>query len=235
MSLATDLEELLHPRIVNVCAALYRGGHYPQAAFEAMKQVELALREVSLAPRKVFGQRLVKRVFGEGRGISLVVPLGPEYQIYAQSLFEGAFGYYRNYGAHHDEKIDKKICGRVLVLASELLDLMAASERSLPSSGGVEGLIEVGLFSSAQEFHERLKFYELGHYCPGGVFDGYEESAAEAGFSEEQEKLFWDLGIIQCRSETLPDDHRWGYLDIIELTLLGRSLLKEASTPPADG
>ncbi len=233
MNLATDLGELLHPRVLNSCAGLYRNGHYPQAAFEAMKQIELALREISLAPGKVYGQRLIKRVFGEGRGINLVVPLGPEYQIHAQKLFEGAFGYYRNDGAHHGEKVDQRICGRVLILASELLDLLGASERTISGIGGVEGLIEAGIFGSVEDFRRCLEFYDLGHYCPEEAFDGYWEALAYAGISEDQEKLFWDLGVIQCRQEIPPEGSRWEFLDVIELTILGRSLLKEVSSESA--
>jgi uncharacterized protein (TIGR02391 family) len=229
MNLATGLGELLHSRIIDSCGGLYRDGHYPQAAFEAMKQIELALREISLAPGKVYGQRLIKRVFGEGRGITLVVPLGPEYQIHAQKLFEGAFGYYRNYGAHNGENIDKKSCGRVLILASELLDMLGASERTISGSGGIEGLIESGLFGSVNNFRSCLEFYELGHCCPEETFDGYWEDLAHAGISDSQEKLFWDLGVIQCRQEIPPEGSRWDFVDIIELTILGRSLLRDIS------
>lgn len=226
MSFSTDLDELIHPRIIDSCSGLYRDGHYPQAAFEAMKQVELALKEISLAPRGVYGQRLIKRVFGEARGITLVVPLGSEYQLHAQKLFEGAFGYYRNDGAHRGGNVDKKICGRVLILASELLDLLGASTQTI-SAGGIEGLVESGIFNSVNHFRRCLEFYDLGHYCPEGTFDGYWEALAQAGISEAQEKVFWNLEVIQCRQEAPPQGSRWEFFDVIELSTLGRSLLKD--------
>lgn len=40
-----DLDKLLHQRIIDKCQALYEDGHFPQAALEAMKQVEQALKE----------------------------------------------------------------------------------------------------------------------------------------------------------------------------------------------
>jgi uncharacterized protein (TIGR02391 family) len=229
IKLTVDLGELLHPRVTDSCAVLYGNGHYPQAAFEAMKQVELALREISLAPKNLAARKLIDRVFGGSRGLSLAVPFGPNYQIHAKNLFAGAFGYYRNYGAHDGERIDRKICARVLVLASELLDLLAASERTLPSAGGIEGLVEVGLFGSVEEFRQCLEFYEPGRYCPEETFDGYWEDLAHAGISEEQEKVFWDLGVTQCRSEALPEGSKWNLLDVIELTPFGRALLQEIS------
>lgn len=224
--LATDLSELLHRRVIDNCALLYRNGHFPQAALEAMKQVELALREKTLAPKKFFGRRLIKRTFKEERGIKLTVPLGPEYQEAASSLFEGAFGYYRNYTAHEGEKIDKLLCARVLILASELLDLLAASEKTLPSAGGVEGLVEYGFSKSHKDFGRCLEFYKTGHWIPDETFDGYLEDLASHGISQEQEQLMFELGLVECRSEVsgTPDVD---LIDIIELTPLGKSLLGE--------
>jgi uncharacterized protein (TIGR02391 family) len=215
MKLGVEFERVLHPQIASKCTALYADGHYPQAAFEAMKQVELELKERTLAPRHVFGKRLVKRAFREGRGIYLKVPAGPDYQQDALKMFEGAFGYYRNYGAHDGKEIDSGTSARVLCVASELLFLLAASERSLGHQKGVEGLIETGFFASHEEFAHCLRFFEPGHACPEEVFDGYWEDLAKANISEEQEKLFWELEIVGWNWET------------IELTAFGRSLLAE--------
>lgn len=226
--LATDLSELLHRRIADNCGRLYRDGYFPQAAFEAMKQVELALREKTVAPKNLFGRRLIKRAFKEGRGIKLTVSLGTEYQEHALNLFEGAFGYYRNYAAHDGEKIDKQICARILVVGSELLDLLTVSEKTLPSVGGVEGLVESGIFKSVADFRKCLEFYDKGHWIPEEAFDGYWEDLADNGISEQQEQLLFELNLVQCRSVD-PMQSGFDTLDVIELTLLGRSLLNEIS------
>ncbi len=39
-----DLDELLHQRIIDKRKSLYDDGHFPQAALESMKQVELAIK-----------------------------------------------------------------------------------------------------------------------------------------------------------------------------------------------
>lgn len=228
-ALATDLSELLHRRITENCSRLYQDGHFPQAAFEAMKQVELALRDITVAPKRFFGQRLIKRAFKEGRGIKLVVPLAPENQDHALSLFEGAFGYYRNYTAHEGEKIDKQLCARILVLASELLYLLNASERTLPGVGGIEGMVESGIFKSVADFKRCLKFYEDGYWIGDQVYDGYLEDLAHCEISEQQEQLFWELNLVQSRSV---DPMQSGYdsLEVIELTPHGRLLLDETLT-----
>lgn len=179
---------------------------------------------------------MIQRVFGGFRGLHLAVPAGPEYQRHAQNLFDGAFGYYRNYGAHEGDRIDKRTCVRILALASELLDLLAASERSLPSIKGVEGLVETGLFGSTDEFRRCLEFYEHGHDCTGEVFDGYWEDLALAGISEEQERLLWDLGLVETHRPFLEKGacDFYDHIELIELSTFGKSLLEEAKQD-ADG
>jgi uncharacterized protein (TIGR02391 family) len=102
-----DLEDLLSPRIVKHCMPLYSDGHYKHAAFEAMKQVELALKEKGEVKDKKFGVTLVRSLFGKGQGIKLRVPFGEDMQSKAEILFEGAFSYYRNYAAHDGRAINE--------------------------------------------------------------------------------------------------------------------------------
>ncbi len=149
--------ELFHQRIIETCLPLYDSKHYQHAALESMKQVEMALREKAIAPKNIFGVNLVKWVWGHGEHITLNVPLGEDFQEKAHTLFKGAFGYYRNYAAHDGAKIDKTVCLRIMVLASELLDLIAASNRSFEGIGGVSGIIKAGIFDSAQQFRDFLK------------------------------------------------------------------------------
>ena len=89
------------------CLPLYKDEHFQHAALESMKQVEMALREKSMAPKNLFGVHLVKWVMGHGEHITLDVPLGDDFQEKAHTLFKGAFGYYRNYAAHDGAKINK--------------------------------------------------------------------------------------------------------------------------------
>ena len=86
-----NLDNLLHRRIIDNCKALYEDGHFPHAALESMKQVELALKEKAGIGQKLFGARLVNQLFGSGKGIKLTIPLGDELQKHAKKLFAGAF------------------------------------------------------------------------------------------------------------------------------------------------
>jgi hypothetical protein len=47
MTVEFELDTILHQRIIDKCMSLYKDGHFSHAAFESMKQVELALKEKS--------------------------------------------------------------------------------------------------------------------------------------------------------------------------------------------
>jgi len=47
MTVELDLDTILHQRIIDKCMSLYQAGQFSCAALESMKQVELALKEIS--------------------------------------------------------------------------------------------------------------------------------------------------------------------------------------------
>lgn len=197
-----QLNDLMHPQIQDTCIKLFEDGHPKHAAFEAMKQVEIALREKGLAPHDKFGDKLINWVLGT-ENLRLVVPLGEELQEKAKLLFRGAFAYYRNYTAHDGSKIDKKVSIRIMILASELLDLINASRRSLDSLGGVKGLIKSGVFKNEQEI---IAFLELLNKIIVHVEAGeISEYLGEGGFSSNQYELALELGICEYIGEYIAE------------------------------
>lgn len=230
-----ELEELLNPRIIKHCMPLYRGGHYRHATLEAMTQVEKALKEKAEKEGDVkeYGVRLVTNLLGKGRGIKLRVPLGEELQQQAGKLFRGAFVYYRNYAAHDGAKIDQRICLRVMVLASELLDLIGASSLSFADVGGIEGLVKTGAFKDKEELISLLEFLD-GRYLPDEVVDGFYEDLYERGFRDSQLEAVIELDLVQYQVEdyvpstyellhdSYPDTMAW-----FELTELGKKVVTE--------
>lgn len=195
MTMNVEFEILFHPRVLNHCKQLYIDGHYKHAALEAMIQVELALKEKSGVKNK-FGVNLTTSLFGENKSIKLRVPFGEEMQKQAESLFSGAFSYYRNYAAHDGSKIDNRICMRVMILASELLDLIGASSLSFIDVGGVSGLVQRRVFSDKTQLRELLCFLE-GHVFPDHVCNGFYEDLAYKGFSDIQVQAAIDTGLIE--------------------------------------
>lgn len=231
MKVEVDLDTILHQRIIDKCMPVYRDGHFHLAAFESMKQVELALKEKSGTKEKLFGTRLVDTLLGSGKSIKLTVPFGDELQEQAKSLFKGAFSYYRNYTAHDGSKIDEMICIRIMVLASELLDLIAASSISFEEIGGAKGLIERGIFDKESQISDLLSFIS-SQVCPYGCFDGLFEDLCERGYTDHQCQFVFDLGLIEYRQEirdhSLPGEPTdLGTFGWFELTPLGQTILNK--------
>lgn len=228
----SEIEPLVHERLRKTCWHLFSGGDYKHAVREAMAIVELTLREKVLATESYYGARLIDFAFSNKGPVRLTSPFGEAMQEDARALFKGAFRYYRNYAAHDGSQIDCRRGARILILASELLDLLEASPRSLRLEGGPEGLVAKGVFTSVNDFRRFLVFIDGQNY-PDDVWDGFYEALACSGFSEEQLELVIDLGILErtCEwMEPVQDAHWRGpefeTLTIFRLTQHGSGVLK---------
>lgn len=229
-----DLNYILHKRIINKCISLYIDGYFPEAAFNAMKQVELAFKEkVGIEGKKdLFGSRLYEKYLGSGKSIKLTVPLGDSLQKEARKVFESVSSYYRNYLAHEEgDKIDKMICTRILIIASELLDLVDASDVSYIEIGGIEGLIKHDIFENKLQIYDLLSLLSSQVFS-NEAFDAMFEELAEQGYSEKQYKSIFDLGLVEYHSEMIghstPGElEEWNNFGWIELTSLGKMVLKQ--------
>lgn len=236
-------EDLLSPRIRKHCLPLWQDGYYKHAAHEAMIQVEQALKEKGLVQQKDkrFGRTLITSLFklgGEEKSVKLRVPLGDDLQQQAEDLFHGVFSYYRNYTAHDGSKIDKSICIRVMVLASELLDLIDASALSFVDVGGVEGLIKVGPFPGRRDLLNLLLSLQ-NYYVPDGAIDGLvEELEDEYGLAEIHIHAAIDLDLVRyTETEYVPSlqERMMAWRDFpppdtlghFELTDLGKKVAEE--------
>lgn len=195
-----DLDKILHQRIIDKCIPLYQEGQFSQAANESMKQVELAVKEKAGIREKLYGTNLVKQLFGSGRSIKLICPLEMDLQEQCESLFKGAFSYYRNYAAHDGSRINEIICIRIMVLASELLDIIGASNISFKEIGGVKGLIKKGVFDDELQISDLLSFLS-SQVFPHDIFDGMWEILAEMGYTERQFQALFDLELMEYKFE----------------------------------
>lgn len=195
-------EKYLSPRIVKHCLPVWNDGHYKHATHEAMIQVEQALKEKGLIQKgsNIFGHTLISNLFGSGDKVKttrLRVPLGEELQQQAEKYFQGVFSYYRNYIAHDGSQIDERIGFRVMIIASELLDLIDASSLSFSDIGGVKGLISIGEFASEQQIVDVLQYLEP-QFLPDGIVDGlFEELLEKFGFGDRQLGALFELDLIR--------------------------------------
>lgn len=241
MPMELNFEELLSPKIKISCLPLWQDGHYKQAAHESMIQVEQALKEKGLVQTnyKEFGQRLITNLFrfgGTEKSIKLRVPLGDELQEKAELFFTGVFTYYRNYTAHDGSKIDKHTSIRIMILASELLDLIDASSLSFSQVGGVDGLVKIGPFPNNQALLNLLQSLE-GIYLPDGEIDGLLEDLIENyGLTEIHIDAAIELDLVRYSEiEYFPTLEELRVLDFsppqfigcFELTELGQKTIDE--------
>jgi predicted RNase H-like nuclease len=236
-----ELDIFLHPRILKKCISLYKNGFFPDAAFNAMKQVELAFKEkVGIEDEKqLFGARLYEKILGSGKSIKLKVPLGDELQKEAKEVFKSVSFYYRNYLAHKEgNKVDKIICTRILIIASELLDLINASSISFTEIGGAEGLIKQGIFENKLQLSNLLSFLS-SQVFPHEAFNGMFEGLAERGYTKTQYQIIFDLDLVEYHSEirnhSSPGElEDWDDFGWIELTPQGRKIFAQIQNSSTD-
>jgi HEPN domain-containing protein len=236
-----ELDIFLHPRILKKCISLYKNGFFPDAAFNAMKQVELAFKEkVGIEDHeKLFGARLYEKILGSGKSIKLRVPLGDDLQKEAKEVFKSMSSYYRNYLAHKEgNKVDKIICTRILIIASELLDLINASSISYTEIGGVKGLIKQEIFENESQLSNLLSFLS-SQVFPHEAFDGMFEDLIREDYTKTQYEAVFDLGLIEYHSEIKDHSHPgepedWDDFGWIELTPLGRKVITQIKNSSND-
>lgn len=113
----------LHPLVGDVAGSLYADGHHAQAVFEAMKAVEIRVREISGVDET--GQKLMGRVFG---GSSPMFRLTRRSDKFGQDEHEGrtlmllgAMQGVRNLGAHALAGISEALALEHLAVASLLM------------------------------------------------------------------------------------------------------------------
>ena len=229
-----ELDVFLHPRILKKCISRYENGFFPDAAFQAMKQVELAFKEkVGIEDEKhLFGSRLYEKYLGSGKSIKLKVPLGDDLQKEAKEVFKSVSSYYRNYLAHKEgNRIDNISCMRILIIASELLNLINASSINYIEIGGIEGLIREGIFENKSRVSNLLFFLSFQVF-PHESFGVMFENLTRKGCTTSQYEAVFDLGLVEYRSEIRDhsrpgepedlDDFGW-----IELTPQGQKILEQ--------
>jgi len=230
-----SIKKLLAPRVVKNCMPLFKEGHFKHSAREAMVQVEIALKEKGkIDDIQQFGARLIGNLFAGKAGVRLCVPLGEELQNYAKKYFKGVFLYYRNYTAHDGSGIDEKIALRILIIASELLELIDASDLTLTDSGGVDGLVRIGEFGNDKRLGVLLTLLD-NYHMPESTYDGLYEDLAGSGFGEPELEAAFNLNLVEMHSteyEVPIDRFSDGTekIEWFELTELGRTALQSINS-----
>ncbi len=130
-------KELLHPRILEKAWPAYIRTDFDNAAFEAMKAVEVAVREAAgYGPEKI-GVPLVQEAFSQGKGPLADAGAPSGEQVSRMNLFWGAIGCYKNPQSHRDGNLnDPMEALEIILLANHLLRIV--DSRAKASSVSVE-------------------------------------------------------------------------------------------------
>ncbi len=153
----------------------------------------------------------------------------------------GVFSYYRNYTVHDGSKIDESHCIKIMILASDIMDLIDVSTKSITADGGCEELVEIKLFPNVKKIAELLRLLESIPIIDDTV-DGLFESLYSNGFTDKQYEAIFDYGLggyvfepyASNQDERMSDPYLPEEIGWFELTDLGKSILKEIESKPKE-
>lgn len=120
-------KELLHPTIATKVWLSFMRGAYPTAVFEAMRAVEIAVREAAGFPQSEIGMRMVRKAFHITTGPLTDMNADEGEREALCALFAGAIGSYKNPHSHRHVPIDTpREAVEIILLASHLLGIVDA-------------------------------------------------------------------------------------------------------------
>jgi len=125
---------LLHPRIESRVYPSFLRGAYDTAVFEALREVEVAVRDAAGFGPEKYGEPMMRDAFKPANG-PLIDKTGLKSEQEAMAnLFAGAIGLYKNSSSHRTETVrDPAVAVEVIVLANHLLRLVEERKAAVAS------------------------------------------------------------------------------------------------------
>ncbi len=134
---AERVDLALHDRLTNV-KSQFLIGEYELAAFAAMREVEIRVRELSGADSSLLGVKLMRKSFGDS-GKLADPALDPGERVGIMELFAGAIGTFKNPPSHRQvDYADPTEASEVVLLADLLMRLLDRVEARVAYSESIQ-------------------------------------------------------------------------------------------------